>query len=102
MWVLYVGCVPVTDRPFLAFVKQGINIIPSPGYTSLTGHVPGQGDVAGGALWAVALYYCSPVQLLLLFLGRFETERPSDGILRLLGLAAGLRRACMCISREGV
>ena len=63
---------------------------------SLTGHVPGQGDVAGGALWAVALYYCSPVQLLLLFLGRFETERPSDGILRLLGLAAGLRRACMC------
>jgi len=45
-------------------------------------------------LWAVALYYCSPLQLLLLFLGRFETARPSDRVLRLLGRAAGLRHAC--------
>lgn len=51
------------------------------------------GDAAGGALWAVALYYCSPLQLLLLFLGRFEVERPSDGVLRLLGCTAGLRCA---------
>lgn len=51
------------------------------------------GDAAGGALWAVALYYCSPLQLLLLFLGRFEVERPSDGVLRLLGRTAGLRCA---------
>ncbi|KAK9836358.1 hypothetical protein WJX81_008368 [Elliptochloris bilobata] len=51
----------------------------------------GIGDAAGGALWAVALYYCSPLQLLLLFLGRFEVERPSDRILRLLGRGAGLQ-----------
>ena len=55
------------------------------------------GDAAGGALWAVALYYCSPLQLLLLFLGRFEVERPSDGVLRLLGRTAGLR--CARLSR---
>ena len=41
----------------------------------------------------MALYYCSPLQLLLLFLGRFEVERPSDGVLRLLGRTAGLRCA---------
>jgi hypothetical protein len=57
-------------------------------------HLCSEGDAAGGVLWAVALYYCSPLQLLLLFLGRFETARPSDRVLRLLGRAAGLRRAC--------
>ena len=36
-------------------------------------------------LWSVALYYTSPLQLLLLFLGDVDTERPSDRILRLLG-----------------
>ena len=41
----------------------------------------------------MALYYCSPLQLLLLFLGRFEVERPSDGVLRLLGRTARLRCA---------
>ena len=47
------------------------------------------GDVAGAGFWSVSLYYASPVQLLLLFLGRIDVERPSDGTLRLLGLAAG-------------
>eukprot|EP00884_Botryococcus_braunii_P016628 jgi/Botrbrau1/3649/Bobra.0204s0039.1 len=46
----------------------------------------GGGDVAGAFLWAVALYYCSPLQLLLLFLGKIDTERPSDWLLRQLGL----------------
>ena len=39
-------------------------------------------DVAGAALWAVSLYYASPLQLLLLFLGRNDVERPSDETLR--------------------
>ena len=38
-------------------------------------------DVAGAALWSVALFYASPVQLLLLFLGRIDVERPSDATL---------------------
>jgi hypothetical protein len=47
------------------------------------------GDVAGAVLWAVALFYASPIQLLLLFLGRIDVERPSDETLRLLGRATG-------------
>jgi hypothetical protein len=38
--------------------------------------------VAGGALWAVALYFASPVSVLLLFLGRTDSERPSDWVLK--------------------
>ncbi|EIE27726.1 hypothetical protein COCSUDRAFT_55711 [Coccomyxa subellipsoidea C-169] len=51
----------------------------------------GLGDLAAGGLWAVALYFCSPLQLLLLFLGRIETERPSDWVLRQLGRLTGQR-----------
>ena len=47
------------------------------------------GDVLGSLLWSVSLYYASPLQLLLLFLGRIDVERPSDGTLRFLGLATG-------------
>ena len=50
---------------------------------------PTPGDALGGALWAVSLYYCTPLQLLLLFLGEVDTERPSDWLLRALGRAAG-------------
>jgi hypothetical protein len=39
-------------------------------------------DVAGAALWGVALFYASPLQLLVLFLGRIDVERPSDETLR--------------------
>lgn len=48
------------------------------------------GDFFGAAFWSVALYYASPWQLLLLFRGKIETERPSDWVLRRLGLAARL------------
>mmetsp|Transcript_38144 Transcript_38144/g.73157 ORF Transcript_38144/g.73157 Transcript_38144/m.73157 type:complete len:348 (-) Transcript_38144:450-1493(-) len=47
------------------------------------------GDFTGSGLWAVSLYYASPLQLLLLFLGRIDTNRPSDTVLRALGKAAG-------------
>lgn len=47
------------------------------------------GDLTGAAIWAVALYFVSPWQLLLLFLGRIETERPSDWLLNLLGRGTG-------------
>ncbi|KAI7839403.1 hypothetical protein COHA_006804 [Chlorella ohadii] len=49
----------------------------------------GLGDALGGMLWAASLYFCSPLQLLLLFFGFIETERPSDWVLRRLGLATG-------------
>lgn len=52
--------------------------------------VLGLGDVAGAGLWSLALYFASPLQLLLLFLGRIDTERPSDWITRRLGISAGL------------
>lgn len=50
---------------------------------------PSPGDIAGAGLWATSLYYCSPLQLLLLFLGDVQTERPSDWLLRVLGSATG-------------
>jgi hypothetical protein len=49
------------------------------------------GDVLGGALWALALWFCSPWQLLLLFLGKIETGRPSEWLLKALGTATGQR-----------
>ncbi|KAK9825793.1 hypothetical protein WJX74_008115 [Apatococcus lobatus] len=51
----------------------------------------GLGDYAAAVLWAVGLYFCSPYQLLLLFLGKIETERPSDWILQKLGNLTGQR-----------
>lgn len=48
------------------------------------------GDVAGGLLWGASFYFVSPVDLLLLFLGKIDTERPSDWILRQVGVASGL------------
>ena len=50
---------------------------------------PTPGDVVGAGLWAVSLYYCTPLQLLLLFLGEVDTARPSDWLLNILGRAAG-------------
>lgn len=51
----------------------------------------GVGDIAGALLWSTALWFVSPLQLLLLFLGRIETERPSDWLLQVLGRAAGMQ-----------
>lgn len=48
------------------------------------------GDIFGAFFWSIALYFASPFQLLLLFLGKIETERPSDWVLRRLGLYARL------------
>ena len=45
--------------------------------------------MAGAVLWSVALFYASPVQLLLLFLGRIDVDRPSDFTL----LCAPLQRS---------
>jgi len=48
------------------------------------------GDLIASLLWSAAYYFCTPVQLLLLFFGRFETERPSDWIVRIVGRLRGL------------
>jgi hypothetical protein len=48
------------------------------------------GDLAGALLWSAALWYASPLQLLLVFLGVFEKERPSDWVMSRVGRAAGL------------
>eukprot|EP00798_Chlamydomonas_sp_ICE-L_P032713 gene32713-3597_t len=50
----------------------------------------GAGDLVGGLLWSAALYYTSPLQILLLFLGEIDLTRPSDRVLRFLGNVAGL------------
>lgn len=47
------------------------------------------GDLCGSALWALSYYFVSPVQLLLLFLGRIDTDRPSDILMRIGGRLMG-------------
>eukprot|EP01023_Acetabularia_acetabulum_P026028 TRINITY_DN2478_c0_g5_i3.p2 TRINITY_DN2478_c0_g5~~TRINITY_DN2478_c0_g5_i3.p2 ORF type:complete len:317 (-),score=39.80 TRINITY_DN2478_c0_g5_i3:263-1213(-) len=49
------------------------------------------GDLAAAILWSLALFYATPYQLLLLFLGKIETERPSDWTLKKLGQISNLR-----------
>lgn len=48
------------------------------------------GDTAAVLLWSASLWFVSPWQLLLLFLGKVETERPSDWLLSRLAAAAGI------------
>ena len=47
------------------------------------------GDCAGALLWSFSYFFVSPLQLLLLFLGRIETTRPSDAIVKLGGQLLG-------------
>ncbi len=54
------------------------------------------GTLGAAALWGTALYYATPLQLLFLFLGKIDTERPSDRVLHALGRALKLR----CASRR--
>ena len=48
------------------------------------------GDLTGALLWSVAMWYASPLQLLLVFLGKIDTERPSDWLMYNIGRAAQL------------
>lgn len=43
------------------------------------------GAVASSLLWTVSLYYASPLQAVLLFLGKIDQSRPSDGVQQILG-----------------
>ena len=42
------------------------------------------GSVVACAIWSFGLFFKSPLQILLVFLGRTDTERPSDWMLRVL------------------
>ncbi|KAL4513257.1 hypothetical protein Ndes2437A_g09169 [Nannochloris sp. 'desiccata'] len=57
------------------------------------------GDLLGALFWSISLYFASPWQLLLLFLGKVETDRPSDWILRRMGEAARLNLAASPLRR---
>ena len=46
------------------------------------------GSVIAAAVWSFGLFFKSPLQILLVFLGRTDTERPSDWILRTLGASS--------------
>ena len=45
------------------------------------GAISGAG-AAGAVVWAVGLFYASPISVIMLFLGRTDSERPSDWVLR--------------------
>lgn len=48
------------------------------------------GSIAAAGLWSTGLWFVSPLQLLLLFLGKIETERPSDWFMNIIARANGL------------
>ncbi|KAK3258097.1 hypothetical protein CYMTET_32843 [Cymbomonas tetramitiformis] len=48
------------------------------------------GDATGALLWGISLYFVSPLQTLLLFLGKTDTDRPSDAVITAVGKVAGL------------
>lgn len=48
------------------------------------------GGVVAGTLWSAAYWFCTPLQLLLLFLGRIDVERPSDWLSFKIGQLARL------------
>lgn len=50
----------------------------------------GVGYVTAAALWSLSLWFASPLQLLVLFLGKIETERPSDWFMNILAGSLGL------------
>jgi len=41
-----------------------------------------RGNAVAAAVWSFGLFFKSPLQILLVFLGRTDTERPSDWLLR--------------------
>eukprot|EP00958_Prasinococcus_capsulatus_P007439 scaffold695_cov384-Prasinococcus_capsulatus_cf.AAC.20 len=47
------------------------------------------GDYIAAALWSASLYFVQPLQVILLFLAKTDTSRPSDFVLRRLGTLAG-------------
>lgn len=55
------------------------------------GLVPfGVGGITASVLWSISLWFASPLQLLVLFLGKIETERPSDWFMNILAGSLGL------------
>ena len=93
---LIVGSIALVMTSIVAVVYENASDGFLYGVDSIESYADGGGDfdftgeesafnlstVAGGALWAVALYFASPVSVLLLFLGRTDSERPSDWVLK--------------------
>jgi len=51
-------------------------------FASSSGPAVSAASVAGAVIWGLALYFASPVSVIMLFLGRTDSERPSDWLLR--------------------
>jgi hypothetical protein len=84
----------VTGATALSFVSVlGIVAVSNNGYIGDSDYYFDSGfslgDLAGSALWALSFYFVSPLQLLLFWLGKIETERPSDWIMRVGGKIQG-------------
>jgi hypothetical protein len=48
--------------------------------STLGGEEFGPGDCVGALLWAASFWFTSPLQLLLLFFGDYDIERPSGEV----------------------
>ncbi|KAG1665667.1 hypothetical protein FOA52_005457 [Chlamydomonas sp. UWO 241] len=57
--------------------------------STLGGGEFGPGDCVGALLWTASFWFTSPLQLLLLFFGDYDVERPSDRLIRGVGSIAG-------------
>ena len=74
--------------------------VPS-GLAGMLGNVSA-GSVIAAAVWSFGLFFKSPLQILLVFLGRTDTERPSDWILRALGASSRVTDAGSVVDDEDV
>jgi len=59
------------------------------------------GSILASVIWSFGLFFKSPLQILLVFLGRTDTERPSDWIQRALGASSRVTDAGSVVDVEG-
>ena len=86
------------------FGYMGDDFTGNTGVEGLAGFI---GDVSAGsviasAVWSFGLFFKSPLQILLVFLGRTDTERPSDWILRTLGASSRVTDAGSVVEDEDI
>ena len=74
----------VTALVLTSFVIMGFQFLTTEEGKGIVANLPEVGEALACVLWAVSLWYASPLQLLFLFFGKIDTERPSDWILKRL------------------
>ena len=68
----------------MSFVVMAAQFVTTDEGSALLLNLPELGEGLACAMWSWSLWYATPIQLLALFFGKIDTERPSDYILKRL------------------